>query len=308
MTATKYLCSEYLLTKELPFWIQRFYHDSLNIPPAHSHEFIELVFVVKGNAQHVFEGESYHIKTNDVFIINPGEVHTFEIEPGETLEIINCLFMSTVIQDSLLKELGVSESMDFFYIHPFLNKKERFHHLLNLDGIYSSRFLSLLEGMMYECDKEKPCHSTLIRLQLVELLILLSRIYNEIKSSISETYNKENESQLLVQRICGYLTRNYDQKVSIPTLCKLFNISPRHLSRLFKQETGKTVIEMVHYIRIEKAKTLLLESNDKVINVALRVGYDDSAFFSRLFLRFAGVSPGKYKEKKSLRFSQINSY
>ncbi len=128
-----------------------------NIPPAHSHEFIELVFVVKGNARHVFEGESYDIKTNDVFIINPGEVHTFKIDPGETLEIINCLFISTLISDSLLKELGVSQSMDFFYIHPFLNKNERFHHLLNLDGNYSSRFLSLLEGMMYEYDNEKPC-------------------------------------------------------------------------------------------------------------------------------------------------------
>ena len=191
--------------------------------------------------------------------------------------------MSTVIQDSLLKELGVSESMDFFYIHPFLNKKGTFSSPSQFRWNLFIKISFLIRRNKYECDKEKPCHSTLIRLQLVELLILLSRIYNEIKSSISETYNKENESQLLVQRICGYLTRNYDQKVSIPTLCKLFNISPRHLSRLFKQETGKTVIEMVHYIRIEKAKTLLLESNDKVINVALRVGYDDSAFFSRLF-------------------------
>ena len=118
--------------------------------------------------------------------IDPGEVHTFEIEPGETLEIINCLFMSYCdFKIPLLKELGVSESMDFFYIHPFLNKNERFHHLLNLGGIYSSRFLSLLEGMMYECANEKPCPSMFIRLQLVELLILLSRIYNEMKSSIS---------------------------------------------------------------------------------------------------------------------------
>ena len=118
-------------------------------------------------------------------LLIPGKFTHLKSIPGKLLEIINCLFMSSCDSDSLLKELGVSESMDFFYIHPFLNKKERFHHLLNLGGIYSSRFLSLLEGMMYECDKEKPCSPTFIRLQLVELLILLSRIYNEMKSSIS---------------------------------------------------------------------------------------------------------------------------
>ncbi|WP_078433942.1 AraC family transcriptional regulator [Metabacillus halosaccharovorans] len=295
MSATTYQSSEYMKTEEFPFWIQRFHHDSTNIPPAHSHEFIELVFVVKGNARHIFEEQSYMIKTNDVFIINPGEVHTFNIDKGESLEIINCLFLPNLIQDSWLKELGVSQSMDYFYIHPFLDNSERFHHLLNLDVNTSSRFLHLLEGMMFEYNKENSCYSTLIRLQLVELLIILSRQYNERKSRSMQPLSKHDDVNILIQRICGYLTRNFDQKISIQTLCHLFNISPRHLNRLFKQETGQTIIEMVHNIRIEKAKQYLIETDEKVINVAIRVGYEDPAFFSRLFRRIVGCSPGKFK-------------
>lgn len=306
MGIENYMSSESMFTKDFPFCIERYYHDPLNIPAAHSHEFIELVFVVEGNADHVFEGKSYPIQTNDVFIINPGEVHTFIIKPGNYLEIINCLFLPALIQDSLLKELGVSHSMDFFYIHPFLDKDERFHHFVNLDGNYSPRFVSLLEGMIDEYKKGKSCYTTLIRMQLIELLILLSRIYSEMELNIDKSTISKNESQILVQRISGYLTRNYNQKVSIPTLCKLFGISQRHLSRLFKQETGHTIVEVVHHLRIEKAKTLLLESNDKVIEVALTLGYDDPAFFSRLFSRIVGCSPGKYKENESLRFSQNN--
>lgn len=308
MMTTKYQSCEYLKKKEFPFWIQRFHHDSSNIPPAHSHEFIELVFVVKGKANHIFEGQSYTINTDDVFIINPGEVHTFNVTPGKSFEIINCLFLPNLIQDSLLKELGVSQSMDYFYIHPFLDRSERFHHLINLDVNYSTRFLSLLEGMMSEYYRENSCYSTLIRLQLVELLIILSRIYNEKKANIHNEATKEPESFLLIQRICGYLSRNYEQKITIQSLCNLFNISPRHLNRLFKQETGKTVVEMVHDIRIKKAKQYLLETDDKVINVAMRVGYDDSAFFSKLFRRVVGCSPGKYKENKMKNYSSISNY
>jgi len=295
MSTMRYQSSEYMKTKDFPFWIQRFRHDSNNVPPAHSHEFIELVYVIQGNAKHVFEGQSYTIKTNDVFIINPGEVHTFEVEKNKSLEIINCLFLPSLIKDSWLKELGVSQSMDYFYIHPFLDRNERFHHLLNLDVNYSTRFLTLLEGMMHEYNRENSCYSTLIRLQMVELLILLSRIYNERNSVSEKPFTTESSNNILVQRICGYLSRNYDQKVSIQDLCHIFNISPRHLNRLFKQETKKTVIEMLHSIRIEKAKQFLLETDDKVIDVAIRVGYDDSAFFSKLFRKMVGCSPGKYK-------------
>ncbi|MFS0612183.1 helix-turn-helix domain-containing protein [Lederbergia ruris] len=307
MNATKYLSSQYMPTKEFPFFIKRYYHDSAKIPLPHSHEFIELIFVVQGNANHVFEGDCYPIKTNDVFIINPGEVHTFKIKPGDKLEIINCLFTSALLQDSLLKELGVSHSMDFFYIHPFLNKVERFHHFINADRNYSPRLLSILEGMIYEYNKGKLCNSTLVRLQLIELLILLSQLYNEMKTGSRDILGKEREGDILVQRIRGYLTRNYNRKITIPGLCKLFNVSPRHLSRLFKKETGQTVTEMIHSIRIEKAKALLLKSDYKVIEVAVSVGYDDPAFFSRLFRRSTGCSPGKYKEKEELRYSQINN-
>ncbi|MFY0762321.1 AraC family transcriptional regulator [Metabacillus dongyingensis] len=299
MPVSKYQSSEYMCIEEFPFWIKTFHHDISNLPPLHSHEFIELVYVVKGEANHVFEGKSYTIRENDVFIINPGEVHTFSLDRGGEFEIINCLFLPSLIQDSWLKAMGVSQSMDYFFIHPFLDSNERFHHLLNLNDDHFLRIRSLLESMISEFEGANSCFSTLIRIQLVELLILLSRIYNERKRIPCHVSSVEKESKLLVQRICGYIERHYDQKISIPTICHLFCISPRHLNRLFKQELGKTVIEMAHKIRIEKAKKILIESNEKVLNVAMRVGYDDPAFFSRLFRRVVGCSPGKYKNNVS---------
>ncbi|MCM3724764.1 AraC family transcriptional regulator [Neobacillus cucumis] len=295
----KLRCSEFMEVKEFPFCIRRYIHDHFNTPPVHSHEFIELIYVVQGEAEHIFEGQSYKIYSNDVFIINPGEVHTFSVEEGKTIEIINCLFLPNLIQGSWLKELGVSQSMDYFYIHPFLNKNERFHHGLNLKGNYSIRFLAQLEKMIQEFEKGSSISSVLIRLQLVELLILLSQIYNEKRTIPGIAYNVDHERKILIQRICGYLERHYDQKISIPDLCQLFNISARHLNRLFKQETNETVVEMIQRIRIEKAKYLLLASDEKVINIAMRVGYDDPAFFSKLFRRVVGCSPGKYKAQSA---------
>lgn len=288
--------TQYMKEKAFPFSIHRCFHDHDNTPSIHGHDFIELVYIIRGKAQHCFEGDFYDIRSGDVFIINPGEVHTYNVEPSEQIEIINCLFLPELIQENLLRELGISQSMDYFYVHPFLDKSERFHHRLNLAGQDAARILSLLEGMIKELEDCHSGHSTVIRIQMLELLILLSRYYGKQQLHHAKKPSRNNENQLLIRRITGFLERHFDKKMSIPSLCELFNISSRQLNRVFKSETGLTVIEKVHQIRIERAKQYLVESNDKVINIANRVGYDDPAFFSQLFRRQVGCSPGKYRE------------
>jgi AraC-like DNA-binding protein len=292
------LSSQFIKEQSFPFWIRRYYHDHEHVPTLHGHDFVELVYVVRGEARHVFEGDCYDIRAGDVFIINPGEVHTYNIRPGRDLEIINCLFLSDLIQGNWLLDLGISQSMDYFYVHPFLDKRERFHSRLNLNGLDATRTLFLLETMINEFESRQCGCETLIRLQMLELLILLSRTYRQLEGQYSREPARNQARHLLVQRICGYLERYYDKKVSIPSLCELFNISARQLNRIFKDSLGVTVVEMIHRIRVERAKHLLMETDEKVITIAGRVGYEDPAFFSRLFLRQVGCSPGKYRESR----------
>lgn len=287
--------SQFMKDKQIPFTINRCRHHEQNMPTDHSHDFIELVYVVSGQAEHVFEGESYRIQAGDVFIINPGEVHTYRTEPGTSIEIINCLFTPELIHESLLKELGVSQSMDYYYVHPFLNPRERFHHRLNLMGQASNHVLTLLETMIAEWEQHRPGYLTIIKLQMLQLLILLSRCYADSISKEKKSSRSANHT-MLVRRITGFLERHFDKKMTIPDLCDLFNLSSRQLNRVFKQETNQTVTERIHEIRIDRAKQYLAESDEKVIHVAQRVGYEDPAFFTQLFRRKVGCSPGQYRD------------
>ena len=289
------LKSSVYMNEEFPFSMLRIVHDGSNVPAAHSHDFVELVYVVRGEAQHCFEGEKYTIRSGDVFFINPGEVHTYAFEPGQEIEIINCLFMPSLIHDVLLKELGISHSMDYFYVHPFLNKSERFHHRLNLHGQDAETILSILESMMSELSHRGEGYATIIRLKMMELQVLLSRFYSKMQKT--KPYSRREEREMVVRRIRGYLERNYDQKITLASLSSIFNISVRQLNRMIKQELGVSVIELLHKIRIERAKHFLLETDEKVITVASMVGYEDPAFFSRLFQRLVGCSPGKFRKE-----------
>lgn len=286
------LNSRHYMKEEFPFRIIRTEQGTI---AEHGHEFVELVYVVRGKGVHIFQGTEYEIHAGAVFIINPGETHAYSVEPGGRMEIINCLFMPSFIPDALLSELEITESMDYFYVHPFLGHDVRFNHHLNLHGQDAATVLTLFESMIRELGVRGLGHATLIRLQTIELLVLLSRYYALMQSQRSCASPRQLDRVMTAKRIYGYLERNYDKKITLDSLAGLFHVSTRQLNRLIREEYDKSVFDVVHEIRIERAKRLLIESDEKVIAVATMVGYDDPSFFSRLFCRHAGCSPREYR-------------
>ncbi|GGD66440.1 AraC family transcriptional regulator [Paenibacillus nasutitermitis] len=277
---------------EFPFWIKRTVQGSIS---EHGHEFVELVYVVRGRGLHIFQGSPYELHAGDVFIINPGEIHAYDVEDNEQIEIINCLFMPSFISDTLLSELEITGSMDFFYVHPFLKHDVRFNHRLNLHGQEADSVQTLLDSMIRELASRVSGHTMLIRLQMIELLILLSRYYSLMQQQRVHPSPRQMEREMTARRIYGYLERSYEKKITLQSLSGLFNVSTRQLNRLMREEFNRSVFDVLHEIRMERAKHLLLETDDKVINVATTVGYEDQSFFNRLFLRHVGCSPSQYR-------------
>ena len=58
-----------------------------------------------------------------------------------------------------------------------------------------------------------------------------------------------------------------------------------------------TVMEMTHHIRIERAKQFLANTNDRIVEISGKIGYEDTSFFMKLFKRNVGCSPAKYRKK-----------
>lgn len=287
------LLSSAFMKEDFPFRIMKIEQGTNT---EHDHEFVELVYVVRGGGRHLFEGESYDIRAGDVFIINPGESHAYSVRPGEKMEIINCLFLPSLLPDSLLRGLGVTNEMDYFYVHPFLKSEQRFNHRLNLQGEDAERALGLLDGMLAEFAEAKTGFAAVIRLKLLELLLLLSRYYKHSTARNGASAAREQErTTMTARRVYGYMERHYDKKLSVDSLAELFNVSARHLNRIMRRQYGKSVVDVLHDIRIGRAKRLLLETDEKVIAIAMMVGYDDPSFFTRLFQRHVGCPPGKYR-------------
>lgn len=83
---------------------------------------------------------------------------------------------------------------------------------------------------------------------------------------------------------------------SVNYLAAELNLSPRYLSDLLRQETGKTAIELIHLYLISEAKNLLLGAGQSVAEVAYGLGFENPPYFSRLFKKEVGITPHEFKK------------
>jgi AraC-like DNA-binding protein len=84
---------------------------------------------------------------------------------------------------------------------------------------------------------------------------------------------------------------------SVNYMAEQLHLSPRYLSDLLKQETGKTAIELIHIFLISEAKNLLKTADQSVAEIAYNLGFENPPYFSRLFKKEVGMSPNQFKKQ-----------
>jgi len=100
-----------------------------------------------------------------------------------------------------------------------------------------------------------------------------------------------------VEKVIGYIYNNYNRDISLNSAAEYVFLSPAYLSRLFRKETGQSFIEYVMKVRVEKAKTLLRNTDKKTYEIAREVGYNDIRYFAKMFKQIEGITPAQYREK-----------
>jgi AraC-like DNA-binding protein len=280
---------------EYDVWIQRASHGKHNLFEEHLHDFVELIYVVQGQGMHRINGMNYALNTGDVFLIMPGESHHFPDAPNSHLEIVNCLFRQETIPAYLPKGLNVLADLPF--IRPFCGSSERPPRKLSLTSAESTEVLGQLEAMLQELKTGAPGANVIAVQLLVHLLIRLSRILLRQSPDISRTKPVPIQHEILVRKVIAYLEQHFHRKLSIEELARAFTISGRHLCRVFREQTNRSIHETLLQIRVERAKQMLAETNRSVDSIASFAGFSDSSHFNRTFIRLAGCTPSRYRKE-----------
>lgn len=162
-----------------------------------------------------------------------------------------------------------------------------------------------------EADKALELYHSCIRpasvdvdTMLVSLELLaeyLGQIYFILQSThnvpaTSRRYVDSSEDTILTHAI-EYIRHNAGNHISVVALADFCHCSESYISRIFKRRTGVNINVYINKVRMELAKNHLLLSNERISEIALRVGFNDSNYFSRVFTQLIGIPPTEFRRR-----------
>jgi AraC-like DNA-binding protein/ligand-binding sensor protein len=134
---------------------------------------------------------------------------------------------------------------------------------------------------------------------VVRLLETIAHHLNTIADEIA--VERCNQDPPLVKRGKDYIARHLSDRIRLGDIARALNMSPFHFCRTFKQFTGRTFVEYLSHVRVERAKILLRDRGLRVSEVAYEVGFQTLTHFNRTFRKLVGCSPTDYRSQDPWR-------
>ncbi|MEA5003659.1 MAG: AraC family transcriptional regulator [Christensenella sp.] len=123
------------------------------------------------------------------------------------------------------------------------------------------------------------------------LTLLMEEGWDPLRNSFSTT-KKQN-----LQNIKEYLDQHYQEKISLDMLADLFYVNKFYLTRVFKEQFGLSVNNYLLHVRINRAKQFLRFTTSSIEEISHACGMTDANYFSRIFKRLEGISPGEFRKR-----------
>lgn len=127
-------------------------------------------------------------------------------------------------------------------------------------------------------------------------------LHNICASVINYFNDKRKDIQTVrVEKVIEIMQEHIESNIAVDEIARQVFLTQNYLRRIFKEKTGKNLLEYYTNLKIEKAKELLLYSNMKINEVARKVGYESTSYFCAVFKDYTSLSPKEYKESQLRR-------
>jgi len=255
----------------------------------HSHEYIELAYVLEGNGVSVINGKSEPLRKGNFYVIDYNSNHSY-ISKNEDWELINCLISPQIIDSSFKEGMRFDDAIAAY----FFRISGRHLDKPAADQLYfdeTGEIRVLFEKMLKEYNEGKAGNIELVRYCIREVLIKIARI-------LGSTNKVSNDIKIAIERI----NEKCNENISLGDIADEIHCSLPHLSAKFKKETGVTFTKYLQNVRMEKAASLLTATGMPIEQIAEQVGYKDIKTFYLIFKQMTGLTPKEYRKKSSPQF------
>ncbi len=234
---------------------------------AHASYGHELIYLDYGRLQLKLDGKAFELEPGQIIFIHGGVTHTFSGISGVPFHYMNVMFRGTLPEDFFQTPIPVDKP------------SRKLIEMLRMEEVCQGAYFKEMIGVL-----------------LTELLIRLLRNRNlpaDNPTKIQPVNRAHYESEI-VEKAVSVISENHAGPLTLKQVGGAVGISESHLRALIRRETKKNFTALLHEIRIENAKRLIMEDSCTLTEIASKVGYQTPAFFFRIFKRMTGMTPLVY--------------
>lgn len=228
----------------------------------------------------------YNFSNGDALYLPPKTKYRFNFTTCENFKIIVLDFDLINEFSNILSSLGTATEKDFLpHLVPSYNLPEQ----LNTPIVKS---LPQLKSTLSNCCENFLKKSTFYREQSSAFLKLCLL-------ELARRNSMDSPHSALCDEVLSFIHENYaTASLTNKEIAEKFNYHPYHLSRIIKQETGKTLHQYLTYYRLRIAKNLLITTQYDIEEISWRSGFCSAAYFIKTFRLNTGMTPKKYRNQQ----------
>lgn len=227
--------------------------------------------------------KEYAVEKNTIATIIPGSV--IEVIEHSDDMFMECLFFSP----DFLAELKYPIITDFpskVEEYPILKiNDEKMRNLLDYHSFIVSQYKK----------EDHPFREEIAKIQLASLLLEIAAIYIEL-SQETHAATTSNRQEELVNQFVRLAVKHHREERSLNFYADKMFLTPKHLSQVIKETSGKTALYWITEMTILSIKALLKSSTMTVLEISEEMNFPNSSFFGRFFKKHTGLTPVQYRE------------
>ena len=263
--------------------------------PPHYHGESELVSVPHGCGGSLnVEGRKITFEEGSLLFIEANKIHSFDIRAcaDEGFLILIVDLRNLVGIADRFEECGDNRLEKLLSIPRVVRGREqaRLHQQLLRLSLVMRYYGGDLSGM-------NPA-----QLAVRDLAILFNVLEHVISEEPIPSIGADAEP---VKRVISFLDNHYGEPLTLDEIAARSGLSRAHLCRTFRRLTGTTVGQCLLHLRIDHAKQMMSSTDANISEIACECGFPDPAYFTKVFRKFAGVAPKRWRAEKQQRHADL---
>ena len=270
---------------KFPFSMYSESGDGILISPRVHQNSMEIVEVILGKIKVQIGTQIFEATAGDIIYIPPTLV--FSIDAGED---------RAALRGMVFDEMILTENMDNFDNEILYMFRVQSQNMVNVFSESHPTYETLKKYMQISYDESASkdvCYKLPIRANIYIMMTALLRFYC---GSRDESDKMIYHNVLRLRSVIKYISENFCKKIYVESLAEMINVSPDYFTKMFKDSIGKTPIDYINALRINRALKLLCKTSIPVSEVAEAAGFSNANYFNKTFKQYMQTSPLAYRK------------